>query len=193
MFKKSLFVLLVAIVVFLPSRAQLLDITNNTDRYFLGVHLGEAGTKTEYADFGFGFSLAIWGVYLDCMIAPPEYTNDNHIVDELWQDDETFSINLGYQIPLVSWSKGRIAVAPIVGYSQCNYGWTDASTLNLHVEDNGNVTNTHDYNVVKRYHEFNYGVGLFVQPISLFEIYGVYSRRGIYGGISFNLNFLADL
>lgn len=185
MTKKSTLFLAIALLVSLPLRAQFLDFNQNNDRGFLGLQLGQAGSGTEFSDLGFGVSLSVYGVYLDFLIAPPEYSNDNHLINELWDDDEAWCINLGYQIPIFPW----LRVAPIVGYSQCNYGYTDLGTQNLHLEENGDITNRHDYVVVKRYHEFNFGGALFVELFHHIELYGVYTRRAIYGGVSFDLNW----
>ena len=129
--------------------------------------------------------LPVCGVYVDFLLSPPRYEDDNHIVNELWDDDEAFSINIGYQIPVFPW----LRIAPIIGYSQTNWGYIDASTINLEVNDNGSIRNHHDYEIEGRDHDFNYGGALFIKPFDHIEFYGVYTLRGIYGGINVDLNW----
>lgn len=183
MLKKSIILLALAMFLISTSKAQFLDFKQNNKRAYLGVQLGQAGTDTEFDGFGFGCSVSIYGVYADFLYSAPQYANDNHLVNELWDDYSAFTINLGYQIPLLPW----LRVAPIIGYSQTNYGKTDIGTLNQHIEDDGDITISHDYNVEKRFHELNYGGALFVELFGVFELYGAYTRRSIYGGVSFNL------
>lgn len=185
--KKALITLaLFAIAV--TSNAQWFDLTENHSRYNLGFQLGAAGFGTQYSDFGVGVSLSVWGVYLDFLIAPPDHQTDNHVTNTLWEDDEAFVINAGYQIPVLPW----LRVAPIIGYSQTNYGYTDASTVNIHVDNENSGHISHDYIVVEesRRHEVNFGAGIFVDPIEWLSIYAVATRRAIYGGIGFNLSLL---
>lgn len=163
--------------------AQWFDITKNVDNYQVGLNLGQAGHGTSYAGFGYGASLSVWGVYIDFLVSPPEHSTDNHVRDEMWLDDEAFVINAGYQIPVLPW----LRVAPIIGYSQTDYGYTDASTVNVHVDSENSGHISHDYHVVEESikSELNYGVGVFITPFSTVGLYGVASRRAIYGGISF--------
>lgn len=188
MIKKCILLFSAAILLALPSKAQFMSLGLNKDRYNVGIQFGQAGSKTDYHGFGLGMSFSVLGVYADFLISPPRYADDNHIKDELWQDDEAFTINFGYQIPIFSW----LRIAPIIGYSQTNWGYVDASTINLEVQSDGQVSNHHDYEVVKRYHDFNFGGGIFIAPTEFLEIYGVYTVRSIYGGISFNLGWIAD-
>lgn len=185
MLKKYLFIFVVAMSLAMPSKAQFFDISQNINRGFLGFQLGEAGHNTEFADFGFGFSLSVYGVYVDFLLAPPEHESDNHLINELWDDNEAYTINLGYQFPITPW----LRVAPIIGYSQTNYGYTDLGTLNQHIDDYGDIHNRHDYVVEKRFHELNYGGALFLELFGHVELYGVYTKRAIYGGISVDLNW----
>ena len=185
MLKKSILSLVAVLLLSFSLNAQFLDFRQNNERGFLGVQLGQAGSGTDYHDFGFGVSMSVYGLYVDFLLAPPEYTDDNHLINELWDDDEAYTINFGYQIPILPW----LRVAPIIGYSQCNYGYTDIGTLNQHIEEDGDISNSHDYVVEKRFHELNYGGALFVELFGNIELYGVYTRRAIYGGISLNLNW----
>lgn len=167
--------------------AQFLDLANNNNRLTVGFQIGEAGWHTDYAGLGLGASLSVCGVYVDFLLSPPEHQHDNHVNQTLWNDDEAFTINVGYQIPITSW----LRIAPIVGYSQTNYGITDMSTVNIEVNENsGSIY--HDYYPQERFHEFNFGGGLFIQPIKYAEIYAVGTRRAIYGGISLNLTAFSN-
>ena len=171
------------------ANAQLFDLASNKDRLTVGFQLGSAGVNTDYGGFAWGVSASLVGVYLDFLIAGPQHQNDKHVNNILWQDDEAFTINVGYQIPVLPW----LRVAPIIGYCQTNYGLTDMSTVNIHIDPNARRGSIyHSYYPQKRFHDFNYGAGLFLQPFKSVEIYGVYTARSIYGGISLNLTALAD-
>ena len=171
------------------ANAQLFDLASNKDRLTVGFQLGSAGVNTDYGGFAWGVSASLVGVYLDFLIAGPQHQNDKHVNNILWQDDEAFTINVGYQIPVLPW----LRVAPIIGYCQTNYGLTDMSTVNIHIDPNARRGSIyHSYYPQKRFHEFNYGAGLFLQPFRYIELYGVYTARSIYGGISLNLTALAD-
>ena len=168
-------------------RAQWFDFANNEDRATAGFQVGAAGFGTDYADIGIGASLSFYGVYIDFLLSGPEHKTDNHVNNTLWQDDEAWSLNVGYQIPILRW----LRIAPIVGYAQENYGITDASTVNIAVNENsGSIY--HDYYPQERFHHFNYGAGLFVQIGRYVELYGVGTRYAIYGGIGLNLTNLAQ-
>lgn len=150
--------------------------------------MGEAGSHTTYADIGVGASLSICGVYVDFLLAGPDNQNDKHVNDQVLPDDEAFTINVGYQIPILPW----LRVAPIVGYCQTNYGVIDMSTVNIHVNEGSSTGSIyHDYYVAERFHYFNYGGGLFIQPFKFLELYGVYTVRSAYGGIAINLSAFA--
>lgn len=189
--KKTRFVILAVLFAFTcnSANAQFLNLANNNQRVTFGFQLGEAGWHTDYQDFGWGLSASICGVYIDFLLSPPQHKNDHHVNNTLWQDDEAFTINVGYQIPILPW----LRIAPIIGYCQTNYGITDMSTVNIHVNEGSHRGSIyHDYYPQKRFHEFNYGGGLFLQPFKYVEIYGVYTVRSVYGGISLNLTTLAD-
>lgn len=186
MLKKSISFFAVALLLALPVKAQFLDLNQNTNRAFLGAQLGQAGTNTEYHGIGFGVSLSVFGVYADFLWSTPQYTNDNHLINELWDDYSAYTINLGYQIPIFRW----LRIAPIIGYSQTNYGYTDIGTLNQHIDEDGDIINHHDYIVKKRFHELNYGGAIFVQLFGHMEVYAAYTKRSIYGGLSFDLTWL---
>lgn len=186
---KKGFILVALIAVAMSANAQWFDFSNNNNRYGAGGHLGLAGWNSEYSAFGFGVSLAAWGVYADFLKAGPEHKFDNHVNNTLYNDSVAFHINAGYQIPVLPW----LRIMPLVGYLQTNAGITDASTVNIDVDENS-AEMYHDYDVTPgtRRHHFNFGVGLFVQPIRWVEIYAIGSRYAIYGGISFNFGSLVD-
>ena len=167
------------------ANAQVFDLASNKDRLTVGFELGSAGVNTDYGGFAWGVSASLYGVYLDFLIAGPQHQNDKHVNNTRPQDDEAFTISVGYQIPVLPW----LRIAPIIGYCQTNYGITDMSTVNIHINTSGRRGSIyHDYYPQK----FNYGAGLFLQPFKSVEIYGVYTARSIYGGISLNLTALAD-
>ena len=186
---KTRFVILAVLFAFAcnSANAQFLNLANNNNRLTVGFQLGEAGWHTMYHGLGIGASVSVCGVYVDFLVSGPEYQYDNHVNQTLIPDDEAFAINLGYQIPITSW----LRIAPILGYSQTNEGVIDMSTVNIEVNEySGSMY--HDYYVRSRTHEFNYGGGIFIQPIKYVELYGVCTRRAIYGGISLNLTSIAE-
>lgn len=188
MLKKSILLFAIATLLAIPSKAQFMDFSQNNGRVFMGLQLGAAGVHTEYPGFAGGFSFTICGFYADFLISPPRYEDDNHIVDELWKDDKAFTVNIGYQIPILPW----LRIAPIIGYCQTNWGYVDASTINLHVDSDGTTTNHHDYDVEERFHYFNYGGGVFVNPVEPLELYAIYTNHAIYGGLSIDLTLMGS-
>ena len=133
------------------ANAQFLSLANNNSRLTIGFQLGETGWHTDYAGLGWGVSASICGFYADFLLRGPQHRYDKHVNQDIWHDDEAYTINVGYQIPITSWLR-----------------------------------------IAQRFHEFNYGAGLFLQPFRYIELYGVYTARSIYGGISLNLTALAD-
>ena len=168
----------------MSANAQWFDFKNNCDRYVIGFNMGQVGTGTNYHDFGVGASIDIWGVYVDFINAGPEHKFDNHVGDYYWNDSVSWAVNAGYQIPVLPW----LRVMPLVGYSQTNNGRTYANTLNVETNENSSSL-YHDYNVNagSRQHSFNFGGGIVVTPLKWFNVYAIYTRRAIYGGISINL------
>jgi len=183
--KKSIFIAALMAMT-MGANAQWLDFSTNNERYGAGFHVGMAGWNCEYSDLGFGVSLNLLGMYFDYMKAGPEHRYDNHVTNTLYDDSVAWHLNVGYQIPILPW----LRVMPLIGYCQTNAGITDATTVNIEVDDNNNARMFHDYDVTPgtRRHYFNFGGGLFIQPIRWAEIYAVGSRHAIYGGISLNLS-----
>ncbi len=173
------------------SNAQWFDLGENNNRFTLGLNLGSAGFGTDQARFGMGAGLSIWGVYVDFIWASPQNRYNNHVVQEYWDDDEAFAVNICYQIPVLPW----LRVAPIIGYCQTNYGYVDASTVNVEVDSETSTGRIyHDYyplpGSIMEY--FNYGGGVFVQPFEWLGFHAVASRRAIYGGVTIDLSAMRD-
>lgn len=189
MFKKVfLFASLMAFVGF-SANAQWLDLSNNNNRITVGFQLGEAGFGTDYAGFGWGVSVSVVGIYADFLLCSPEHIYDKHVNSSTPYDQEAFCINAGYQIPILPW----LRIAPILGYSQTSYGYVDFSTVNIEVDSETSTDRIrHDYYPTEKFHDFNFGGGIFIQPIKYVEIYAVGTRRAIYGGISINLTSFSE-
>ena len=189
--KKSIIIVaLMAMFMGASAQSHWFNFANNKDRFGVGFNCGLVGWHTEFSDFGAGASINVMGVYLDYMQAGPKYKYDNHVIDALYEDSVAFVINAGYQIPVLPW----LRVMPMVGYCQTNNGYTDATTVNVEVDDDHSARIYHDYYVAagSRRHHFNFGAGLFVQPIRWLEIYAVGSMNALYGGISINLGAMKD-
>lgn len=195
--KKILLVAALAVMT-MTANAQWFDFSNNVHRYEIGFNLGMVGTPAEFHDFGFGASLSAWGVYLDFITAGPMYRNDNRNAsmndpDEVrfLPDSTTTTVNLGYQIPVLPW----LRIMPLVGVNFNSSGYTDMATLNAQTSgssDNVSVDLYHDYNREYSWSYFNFGGGLVITPIKWVSIYGVYTTRSIYGGITINLGTLIN-
>jgi hypothetical protein len=182
---KKFFLIVTLLTFALSSNAQWFDFSNNYDRYGVGFHLGMAGLNSEYHDLGTGVSINVMGFYLDFLQGGPAHKHDIHVTNTLYNDSVAFHINAGYQIPVLKW----LRIMPMVGYCQTNAGLTDATTVNVDVNEN-TTSIFHDYDVTSgtRKHHFNFGAGLFIKPIRWIEIYAIGSRYAIYGGISINLD-----
>lgn len=186
--KKTLF-LSVLMALTMSVNAQWFDLSNNVGRLSLGVNLGEVGLNCPYHAFGFGISLSAYGGYIDFVYSGPEHQFDNHVNAAQYNDSAALAINLGYMIPVLPW----LRVMPLVGYCQTNAGITDASTVNVEVNENS-ASVYHDYTVTPgtRNHRFNFGGGVEIRPIKWINIYGVYTYHAIYGGISLNLDAFSN-
>ena len=165
--------------------AQMFDFSSN-HRVEFGINVGQSAATTQYARLGWGVNLAAFGVYVDFLEASPQHRYDNKIKDIQYEDDMSWGINAGYQIPIFPWLK----LMPVMCYFQTNEGITDASTVNIS-GDRYSSSLYHDYDVTPgtRRHYFNYGGGISIQPFKFMSFNFIYTRYSFYGGISFN--FLA--
>lgn len=181
--KRILLLTALLLATCLGASAQMFDFSSN-HRIEVGFNLGQSASTTQYARLGFGVNLAAWGVYVDFLEASPQHRFDNKIKDVQYNDDMSWGINAGYQIPLFPWLK----LMPVVGYFQTNEGITDASTINIS-GDRSSTSLYHDYDVTPgtRQHYFNYGGGISLQPFKFVSFNFIYTRYSFYGGIGFNL------
>ena len=173
--------------VAMGANAQWFDFSNNNERLDVGVNLGMVGLNCNYQNLGVGGSFNVYGVYIDFLCASPEHKYDNHVQPIMYNDTSALSINIGYQIPVLPW----LRIMPLIGHCHTSAGLTDATTVNIEVNDNS-AQMYHDFNVTSRRHYFNYGCGLIIQPIRWVSIYGVYTTHAIYGGISLSLGEFAN-
>ena len=187
--KKSIF-FAALVAVSMTASAQWFDFSNNASRYGIGVHIGEIGRSTDYSDIGGGFSINVLGVYFDYSQAGPEHRYDNHVTNTLYNDSVALTVHLGYQIPVLPW----LRIVPVLGYCQTNAGITDATTVNVNVDDNNNASIYHDYDVTDgtRKHRFNAGIGLALTPVRWIDVYAIGTMHSVYGGISVNLGAFRD-
>ena len=189
---KRYIISLVLLSVTICAHAQLLDFSSNNNRFEAGLNFGQMAFNTEYARFGMGMNMLAWGVYLDLNSTIAQHKFDREVSDTLWDDDEFFNINLGYQIPIFS----RIRIMPLLGYAQTNEGITDASTINIDIspgEESNSASIYHTYTVTpgSRVHYFNYGGGISIQPLKWFSINFAYTRFAVYGGFAIDIDALA--
>lgn len=147
----------------------------------VGYHFGNGQIDKTYANFGWGASISLLGVYVDFIYQRPEHKWGNKITPDIYYDHTALTINIGYKIPVTSW----LNVKPLIGYSNETMGWTDCSTVNVDYE---NHSIYHDYKCETINSHFNYGVGLSVKPISWLEIGGVCTAHAVYGNLSVNFS-----
>ena len=185
---KKLIVLATLLSFTVCANAQMFDFSSNVHRYEVGFNLGQMATGTPYARMGFGVNALAWGFYLDFNKVPAQHKFDGKFSDRMWEDDESFSINAGYQIPVLRW----LRIMPVIGYGQTNEGLTDASTINVETGENSStVYHTYTVDPASRVDYFNYGGGISIQPLKWFSVNFVYTRFAYYGGIAINLASLA--
>ena len=186
---KRFIISLVLLSVTVCAHAQSFDFSSNNNRYEAGLNFGQMAFNTQYARFGMGVNMLAWGVYLDINMTAAQHKFDRKFSDTQWDDDEFFSINLGYQIPVLSW----IRIMPLLGYAQTNEGITDASSINIsgNTEDE-TLSIYHTYTVTpgSRVHYFNYGGGVSIQPLKWFSINFAYTRYAVYGGFAIDIDAL---
>lgn len=181
--KKSLILLALLAFTVGSAKAQWFDFTNNVRASVglnlgsVGYQLGRNGLNTDLANFGWGVSLSVGGVYLDFIYQGPEHRNSNEVGVADWHDHTALTINAGYQIPVLSW----LFVTPIVGYSNETTGLTLANSVTA---DHSKIV--HKYVQEHIYPHFNYGAGLMFRPIPWIEIGAVATTHAIYGNISFS-------
>ena len=85
----------------------------NPSRMEAGLTIGQVGSFSDYARFGLGANVLYNGFYLDFIEADPQHKYNNEISDTDWNDTCAFAINIGYQIPILSW----LRIMPLVGYA----------------------------------------------------------------------------
>lgn len=163
----------------------LFDFSLNASRLEAGILAGQVGSFTDRARFGLGANVLFNGFYLDFLKAEPQHKYNGRLSEEQYHDTSAFSIDAGYQVPVVKW----LRIMPLVGYTQTNEGITDGQSLNYDYDEYGSRSWYHDYTVTpgSRRHYFNYGGGLSIQPCKWFSINLIASRYALYGGISLDI------
>ncbi|MBO4340271.1 MAG: hypothetical protein J5835_02430 [Bacteroidales bacterium] len=194
---RKLFIIIAAMALAMSANAQgislgsgltkefhLFDFEFNTSRLEGGINIGQSGSFSEYARFAIGANILVGGFYLDFLKADAQHKYDSTLTDAQYNDNESFSINVGYQIPLLRW----LRIMPLMGYSQTNDGITDGSSLSVSADEDS-VTWYHRYEVTpgSRKHYFNYGGGLSIQPCKWFSVNLVATRNALYGGFGLNI------
>ena len=169
----------------ISAKAQWFDFSNN-QRASIGLNVGAVGYTlssqglyTDLAGLGFGASLSISGMYLDFIYQWPEHKYSNQVGVPDWYDHTALTINVGYQIPVLSW----LYLTPLVGYSNETTGITRANQITA---ENSSIV--HKYERQAIYNHFNYGVGLMVRPFKSIEIGAVATSHAIYGNISYSFS-----
>lgn len=188
--------LLSALLAFaLSANAQMFDFAANTRRleagFTAGVTTGDSGSfQADDARFGFGAYLLASGFYLDFIRSDAQHRYYNTIENVQWEDTRSFSINAGYQIPILPW----LRIMPVIGYAQNNHGITDGTRMKADTSDD-TTTWYHPYSVdpESRQHHFNYGGGLSIQPCKWFSINAIATRRALYGGIGIDILSIAGV
>lgn len=184
--KVALFVVLFTMMTF-SAKAQWFDFSNN-HRASIGLNLGvvgydftSQGLDKNIANFGFGANVSVAGVYVDFIYQNPEHRWDRKVTQQEYPDQTALTINLGYQIPVLSW----LYVTPLIGYSNETWGRTLGNSIGVDSESHSIY---HDYERDRIDNHFNYGVGLMFRPIEAFEIGAVATSHALYGTISVSSN-----
>ena len=184
--KVALFVVLFTMMTF-SAKAQWFDFSNN-HRASIGLNLGvvgydftSQGLDKNIASFGFGANVSVAGVYVDFIYQNPEHRWDRKITEQEYPDQTALTINLGYQIPVLSW----LYVTPLIGYSNETWGRTLGNSIGVDSESHSIY---HDYERDRIDNHFNYGLGLMFRPIEAFEIGAVATSHALYGTISVSSN-----
>ena len=185
--KVALFVVLFTMMTF-SAKAQLFDFRNNLTDVTFGFNLGVVGYDFEHgqvvkniANFGGGVSVSLLGVYIDFIYQSPDHRWDRKITEAEYPDQTALTINLGYQIPVLSW----LYVTPLIGYSNETWGRTLGNSIGVDSESHSIY---HDYVRDRINNHFNYGVGVMFRPIEVLEIGAVATSHALYGTISVSGN-----
>ncbi len=182
--RRSILALLIVLCP-LTAKAWRPDFSLNKDLYSIGVLGGVVGFGTEHQGIGFGANVTIWGVSADFVCYGPEHISTEE--ERQWNDRETFTVNLGYHIPIFKF----LSVYPIVGYSERSTGVTDGSKYSYDYDtDTMMETRFNKYTRDWTEHSFNYGGGIAIKPTRWLTIHMVASRYAIYGGIGLDLSKL---
>lgn len=173
----------------LEKEYHLFDFSLNASRLEAGITAGQVGSFTDRARFGLGAYAMYNGFYLDFIKADPQHKYNSHLTDEQYHDTAAFSIDAGYQIPILKW----LRFMPLVGYTQTNEGITDGKSFNYDYDEGGGGSWYHDYSVTpgSRRHYFNYGGGLSIQPCKWFSVNLIASRYALYGGVGIDIITIA--
>lgn len=186
--KKSIvFIVMLALMSF-SAKAQWFDFSNN-QRASIGINLGvvgydfspQGGLDKNIANFGMGANISIMGLYLDFIYQDPSHRWDKIITLEEYPDQTALTINVGYQIPVLSW----LYLTPVIGYSNETWGRTLGNSIEVQPES---------YSIYHKYvqddinNHFNYGMGLMLRPVEFVEIGAMATSHAIYGTLSLSTN-----
>ena len=184
--KVTLIVVLLSMMT-ISAKAQWFNFSNNK-RASIGLNLGcvgydfsGSGINKQYAGFGIGANLSFAGLYLDFIYQNPEHRWDRKITFNEYPDHTALTINVGYQIPVLSW----LYLTPVIGYSNETWGRTIGNSIGV---DSENHRVYHDYVRDGINNHFNYGAGLMLRPFQLIEIGAVATTHAIYGNISYSFS-----
>ena len=185
--KVALFVVLFSMMT-ISAKAQWFDFSNN-QRASIGLNLGvvgydlnSQGLDKSIANFGIGANVSFAGIYVDFIYQNPEHRWDRKITEQEYLDQTALTINLGYQIPVLSW----LYVTPLIGYSNETWGRTLGNSIGVDSESHSIY---HDYVRDSINNHFNYGIGVMFRPIEVLEIGSVATSHALYGTISISGNF----
>ena len=190
--KKSILIAAVLLLAVGSAKAQWFDFSNN-QRASIGFNLGVVGYDlTSHGDdknvtgfdkniagFGTGVNLSFMGLYLDFIYQSPEHRWDRKVTQAEYDDHTALAINVGYQVPVLSW----LFVTPVVGYSNETWGKTLGNSIGVDSESHSIY---HDYKRTDIKNHFNYGLGLMFRPVDFLEIGAMATSHAIYGTISYS-------
>ncbi len=158
------------------------DFSINRNANSVAVLGGVVGFKTAQQSPGIGFNVTLLGLSVDYITYGPKYAHEEE--ERLWDDKKAFSVNIGYQIPLLRF----LSIYPIAGYSETSTGVTDGTKYRYDYDtDTFTLTRVNKYTKTWTGRHFNYGGGIAIKPFKWLTIHMAATRYAIYGGIGMNL------
>ncbi|MBO7478497.1 MAG: hypothetical protein J6U04_11285 [Salinivirgaceae bacterium] len=126
----------------------------------------------------FGFNMALYGFYFDCLAKPRFHESSTDV--KKWDDSFGVAFHAGYQIPIVDWFR----IIPEIGYFSVSEGTTDGSKYTV---DKDGIHNK--YTADWKDNGLDYGVVVVLQLFDCFNLDFSITRNTMYGGLGLAYHF----